>query len=126
VGTEPDGAQPAGTGRTGVRAAVTARNRGQGRLRNVTLAIGAASVLAGGGIAYGLPGAAQAQSSVSSQAAGSQSSTSGSSGSSSGSASSAKSGSSSGTSSSGSSSGLKSSSAPSSSSGSSQVTSGGS
>jgi hypothetical protein len=130
AGARPAGTASAGTGRTGVRAAVTARNRGQGRLRAVTLAIGAASVLAGGGIAYGLPGAAQAQSSVSSQTAGSQSGTSGSTGSSSGSASSgsAKSGSSSGTSSSGtsSSSGLKSSAAPSSSSGSGQVTSGGS
>jgi hypothetical protein len=86
-----------------VRAAVAARQRAQGRLRAVTVAIGAASVLTGGGIALGLPGTASA-------AAHSQTSTS------TGSATS-------GTSSSG---GLKSTAAPTFVSGSSQVTSGGS
>jgi hypothetical protein len=121
---------PVGTDRKRVRAAVAARDRGQGRLRAVTVAIGAASVLAGGGVAYALPGAADAQS-ASSSASHSQAAhgTSGSSGGSSGSGTSGSaasgSGSSSGKSSSGKSdSGLRSSAAPSSSSGSGQVTSG--
>jgi len=107
-----------GTDRKPVRAALAARDRGQGRLRAVTVAIGAASVLAGGGIALGLPAAAHTQSSASShsQKSNSGSSASGSSSSTSPSPSSSKS----------SSSGLQSSSAPSSSSGSGQVTSGGS
>lgn len=81
-----------------VRAAVSARRRGQGRLRAVTVAIGAASVLTGGGIALGLPAAAST--------AHSQTSTSTSAGSTSG--------------------GLQSSGAPTFVAGSSQVTSGGS
>jgi hypothetical protein len=122
IRSAPRGDDPVGTERTPVRAAVKARDRGQGRLRAVTVAIGAASVLAGGGIAAALPSAVATQSpaSSSSSSSHSQQSTSASSGS--------GSGSSSGTSSSGTSSpgALKSSSAPSSSSGSGQVTSGGS
>jgi len=116
------------TGRDRVRAALTARDRGQGRLRAVTATIGAASVLAGGGITAGLASAAQAQTTASAAAHGTSSAASAKQGSStssagtsgSDSASSGSSGSTPG------SSGLKPAAAPSSSSGSSQVTSGGS
>src|ERR1041384_8598810 len=53
---------PVGTERRRVQAAIAARNRDQGRLRAITVAIGAASVLAGGAVAYALPGAATAAS----------------------------------------------------------------
>jgi hypothetical protein len=92
-----------------IRAAVAERDRGRSRLRAVTAAIGAASVLAGGGIALTLPGAARAQSAQHASAVPSAGSGSSGSGSSSASGS-----------------GLQSGSAPSSGSGSGQVTSGGS
>ena len=95
------------TGRETVRAAAAARDRGQGRLRTVTAAIGVASVLAGGGIAASLAGVANVQ------PAGASSATHRSSGSSSSSSTPGTGG-------------LQASAAPSSSSGSSQVTSGGS
>jgi hypothetical protein len=128
---------PVSTDRRRVRAAVTARQRGQGRLRAVTVAVGVASVLAGGTVAAVLPGAATAQSTASSGSgshaatSGTSSGRSGTSGSSASGSSTSGSGSSSGKSGKSSSatsgsSGLKSSAAPSSSSGSSQVTSGGS
>jgi hypothetical protein len=109
------------TERRNGQAALAARDRGQRRLRAVTVAIGATSILAGGAVAYGLPGAAQAQSPVTSTGSsgtGGQGSSSGAAGSGS-----AQSGSSTGTSGS---SGLKSTPAPSSGSGTGQVTSGGS
>jgi uncharacterized membrane protein YgcG len=116
-----EGRSEVDTGRENIRAAASARNRGQARLRAVTAAIGAASVLAGGGIAVGLASASSAQpaaSTATSHGTGQQSGTSGDSGS--GGSASGSSGSSSG------SGGLKSAAAPSSSSGSGQVTSGGS
>ena len=59
-----------GTERRPVRAAVAARDRDRGRIRAVTAAIGAASIVAGGAVAYVLPGTASAQaSSASHQAA---------------------------------------------------------
>lgn len=109
-----------------IRAAVASRNRALGRLRAVTAAVGAASVLAVGGVALALPGTASAQHATTpaSGSTGSGAATSGSD--SSGTAASGTSAGSSGSGSSSSSGGLQSGSAPSASSGSGQVTSGGS
>ena len=65
-----------GTERRPVRAAIAARNRDQGRIRAVTAAIGAASIVAGGAVAYVLPGTASAQASSASHGQAGQHSTS--------------------------------------------------
>jgi hypothetical protein len=126
---------PVGTERRRVRAAIAARDRDQGRIRAVTAAIGAASIVAGGAVALVLPGAASAQASSATHHQSAQHATAhGKSSSGSGSTSSGSSGSGtrqstsrkSSSHKSSSSSGLSSSSAPSSGSGSGQVTSGGS
>ena len=111
------------TGRERGPAAMAARDRGQARLRAVTATIGAASVLAGGGIAVSLASAANAQPAAApatSHGTANQGRTAGAG------AAAGSSGSSSGSSSSSSSSGLTPATPPSSSSNSGQVTSGGS
>ncbi len=65
-----------GTERRPVRAAIAARDRDQGRIRAVTAAIGAASIVAGGAVAYVLPGTASAQASSASHGQAAQHSTS--------------------------------------------------